>query len=296
MEFFDSKQEVIDIRLTQFGKRLLARGQFKPVFYQFFDDDILYNSEFASFSEEQNSAEERIIQTPRIKTMHVNSGIESSFKEEQRLIESGTLPVYQQIRENQEPEIAQKLLTYSLEKNEINSQEAPRFTVSLRGPSIEKTTDTLTVDGTPIPIPQLSMTSSYVITRDTRNTISEVPQTVMDSENYLELTSDTVEFLDKSIIKVSREDLVIDMNEFGVDLGLDNFEVEIYEIVEEEKTKKDGTKFIKEKLLRLANRKEIKKYFDIRTDSMVPGNYAPSPDGRSTPKGRGSTNKIRGGK
>ena len=46
MEFFDSKQEVIDVRLTQFGKRLLARGQFKPAFYQFFDDDILYNSEF----------------------------------------------------------------------------------------------------------------------------------------------------------------------------------------------------------------------------------------------------------
>lgn len=296
MEFFDSKQEVIDVRLTQFGKRLLARGQFKPAFYQFFDDDILYNSEFAGFSEEQNSAEERILLTPRIKTMHVNSGIESSFKDEQKLIESGTLPVYQQIRENQEPEIAQKLLTYSLEKNEINSQEAPRFTVSLSGPFIEKTTDTLTVDEVPIPIPQLSMTSSYVIIRDTRDAISEIPQSVIDSENYLELTSDNVEFLDKSVIKVNREDLVIDMDEFGVDLGLDNFEVEIYEIVEEEKTKKDGTKFIKEKLLRLANRKEIKKYFDIRTDSMVPGNHAQSRDGRSAPRGRDLPIHIRGGK
>ena len=45
-----------------------------------------------------------------------------------------------------------------------------------------------------------------------------------------------VEFLDKSKINVNRQDLVIDMNEFGVDLGLDNFEIEIYEIVEEEKT------------------------------------------------------------
>ena len=43
MEFFDSKQEVIDIRLTQFGKNLLARGFFKPVYYQFFDDDIKIN-------------------------------------------------------------------------------------------------------------------------------------------------------------------------------------------------------------------------------------------------------------
>jgi hypothetical protein len=126
MEFFDSKQEVIDIRLTQFGKRLLAKGAFKPVFYQFFDDDILYNSEKAGFSEEQNSAEDRILETPRLKTMHVNSGVETSFKQEQRLIESGSLPVYQEIKEDEQPQVAQKLLTYSLEKSEINSQEAPR--------------------------------------------------------------------------------------------------------------------------------------------------------------------------
>jgi len=86
------------------------------------------------------------------------------------------------------------------------------------------------------------------------------------------------------------------MNEFGVDLGLDNFEIEIYEIVEEEKTKKDGTKFIKENLLRLANRKEIKKYFDIRTDSMVPGEYLTSGDGRAAPRGRGLPIHQRGGK
>jgi len=104
MEFFDSKQEVIDIRLTQFGKKSIAKGSFKPVFYQFFDDDILYNSEYAGFSEEQNSAEDRILNnTPRIKTLHVNFGIETSFKEEQKLIESGQLPVYNIIKDDEDP-------------------------------------------------------------------------------------------------------------------------------------------------------------------------------------------------
>ena len=82
VEFFDSKQEVIDIRLTQFGKRLLTKGMFKPVFYQFFDDDILYNSEFCGFSEQQNETESRILETPRLKTLHVNFGIETDFKRE----------------------------------------------------------------------------------------------------------------------------------------------------------------------------------------------------------------------
>ena len=40
MEFFDSKEEVIDLQLTQFGRHLLSKGKFKPVYYSFFDDDV----------------------------------------------------------------------------------------------------------------------------------------------------------------------------------------------------------------------------------------------------------------
>lgn len=293
MEFFDSKQEVIDIRLTQFGKRLLAKGLFKPVFYQFFDDDVLYNGARANIIEKQNEAEQRILETPRLKTLHVNFGIEERFKEEQKLIDSGELPVYDIIKEDEQPEIAQKLLTYSLEKNEINSQEAPRFRLSLNGPYIYGRTDTLLVDGVTLPIPQLQMTSSYTIIRDQRNSLDEIPSSIVDSENYLELTSDQVEFLDKSTITTNRQDIIIDMQEFGVDLGLDNFEIEIFEITEEEKENKAGEKIIKETLKKLSTREEIKKYFDIKTDAMVQGNYSQSRDGRSSPRGRTQPFQLR---
>ena len=33
MQFFNQKEEVIDIQLTQFGKRLLSQGKFKPTYY-----------------------------------------------------------------------------------------------------------------------------------------------------------------------------------------------------------------------------------------------------------------------
>ena len=296
MEFFDSKQEVIDIRLTQFGKRLLAKGAFKPVFYQFFDDDILYNSEKAGFSEEQNSAEDRIIETPRLKTMHVNSGVETNFKQEQKLIETGSLPVYQQIKEDEQPQVAQKLLTYSLEKNEINSQEAPRLQLGLNGSYIYSTSSSLTIDGVTLPIPQLNLTSSYTIVRDTRNAIDKIPQVIVDSENYLELTADEVEFLDKSRIIIRRQDLIIDVDEFGVDLGLDNFEIEIFEITEEKKENPNGETVTKENLRKLSSRQEIKKYFDIRTDSMVSGFTARSRDGRRAPRGRSVPIHLRGDK
>ena len=35
MEFFDQKEEVIDVQLTQFGKHLLSKGRFKPEYYAF---------------------------------------------------------------------------------------------------------------------------------------------------------------------------------------------------------------------------------------------------------------------
>jgi len=67
MEFFDRKQEVIDIELTPSGKRLLQMGRFRPRYYAFYDDDIIYDGSYAGISEEQNGIEERIKETPRLK-------------------------------------------------------------------------------------------------------------------------------------------------------------------------------------------------------------------------------------
>ena len=80
MSFFDSKEEVFDVQLTQFGKKLLAMGVFRPTFYAFFDDDILYNAQKAGFSEKQNQTESRIIKdTPKLKTQHLTTGVVTSF-------------------------------------------------------------------------------------------------------------------------------------------------------------------------------------------------------------------------
>ena len=47
MKFFNPKEEVLDIQLTQQGKRLLSMGKFMPKYYAFYDDDILYDSSYA---------------------------------------------------------------------------------------------------------------------------------------------------------------------------------------------------------------------------------------------------------
>ena len=46
MTFFNRKEEVIDIQLTQYGKYVLSKGRFKPDCYAFFDDDIIYDTAY----------------------------------------------------------------------------------------------------------------------------------------------------------------------------------------------------------------------------------------------------------
>ena len=41
MTFFNKKEEVMEIQLTAYGKYLLSKGVFKPVYYTLSDDEVL---------------------------------------------------------------------------------------------------------------------------------------------------------------------------------------------------------------------------------------------------------------
>ena len=82
MTFFNRKEEVMDIQLTQYGKYLLTKGKFKPAFYAFSDDDIIYDTAYGGepkeFSEEPFN---RVSSVPRIKTIYNITSVEQSVKE-----------------------------------------------------------------------------------------------------------------------------------------------------------------------------------------------------------------------
>ena len=81
MTFFNKKEEVIDIELTPYGETLLSAGLFKPVYYAFFDDDILYDASGSTgVTETQNTIETRIQNdTPNLRPQYVFSGVESNL-------------------------------------------------------------------------------------------------------------------------------------------------------------------------------------------------------------------------
>jgi len=70
MEFFNKKEDVLDIELTPFGELLLSKGKFKPEYYAFFDDGVLYDSSYANVTEIQNETKKRIKEVPRLKTQY----------------------------------------------------------------------------------------------------------------------------------------------------------------------------------------------------------------------------------
>jgi hypothetical protein len=81
MEFFDKKEEVIDIQLTQYGKYLLSNGKFDPIFYAFYDDDVIYDTKYAAsgsgYGEDNTEIQKRILEVPRLKAQYMFTGRDS---------------------------------------------------------------------------------------------------------------------------------------------------------------------------------------------------------------------------
>ena len=66
MEFFNKKEEVIEIIMTHKGRQLFSSGKFNPTYYSFHDADITYED---NTNEEQNSIVPRIKETPTLKSI-----------------------------------------------------------------------------------------------------------------------------------------------------------------------------------------------------------------------------------
>ena len=67
MEFFDRKEDVIDIQLTPYGKSKLLEGVLKPAYYSFHDNDVVYSYKHANLNENVGEIHDRIVEYPRIR-------------------------------------------------------------------------------------------------------------------------------------------------------------------------------------------------------------------------------------
>ena len=87
MKFLNKKEQILQIELTQYGKHLLSKGVFSPTYYAFFDDNILYDSEFAGFVEHQNEINNRVIKdTPQLGAQYIFDSVEEQVRKVNKYI------------------------------------------------------------------------------------------------------------------------------------------------------------------------------------------------------------------
>lgn len=272
MSFFDKKEEVIDLQLTQYGKHLLSRGKFRPVYYCFYDDDILYDSTKAGFTEEQNDTETRILEeTPRLKTRHINYGVETfSMLDQSQAQESS--PYRSSIFEAQRNNIffdntlKNRDLLYRLADKEISTQAAPNYDVLSLDSEFKETEEVeyqqhLVNRGVIGNVPQLSSDISVLLIKNIENPMT--PRRITREDSF-DPTSERLVFADNTMLELQNSSLTLNIEENEVYDGTDNFMLEIYEMHPlPEGSEQDHY------LRRLDSMEEINYLFHIRTDNSV---------------------------
>lgn len=214
MSFMDPKEEVLDIELTQYGKYLLSKGKFKPAYYAFFDDDVLYDTEWSGYVENQNSSEERIIkETPQIKAQYLFHGAETEVKKINELVRSNVVELgSEKIQPTQEKNYASSA---PLGNSSLESLNAPSFDIKFLEGELSGSVYFLTGSYQMLKIPQLSSSIAF--------------KTFVGSENEEVLEGENIrKFSDGTFIKVEKDSILLQIDEKSIPFENENFDIEVF--------------------------------------------------------------------
>ena len=244
MEFFNRKEEVIDIQLTQYGKHLLSRGVFQPSFYAFYDDDVIYDSQYMSEGssdalESSTQISERIKTTPRIKSQYVFEGVDRTHTQ---ISKTNTMfnPILGKVL-NLEYTDEQKLeelakapsavdnhyaMSLPLGTSDGNSNKAPAWSMSFLNGQHSGSANYYTSSSGFVNIPQIEVAVQY------NTSVKQINEEV-DFNFDLENISSSEVFPDGTYIKIEEDYILIDLQEVNVPFDLKNYDLEVYDFQNE---------------------------------------------------------------
>jgi hypothetical protein len=252
MEFFNKKEEVLDLQLTQYGKHLLSVGKLNPAYYTLHDDNVIYDSEFSQGEELQNEARVRIqSDTPSMKTQYNFVSLDTMQSKPEDF---------------QDDKERTGVMTRPLATSNLGSDKIPSWNINTLGGIFltGSTTSVITSSASSIvqEIPQIGAEVIYRISPtmlDSEFTVDEIedvnngfadgiPQDILQGADIfygIELLADGSSFL------IDGDDLILQIVEDNAPMGNDNFEVEIFQV--ETETVDDITT---EKLIPMVFKKE----------------------------------------
>ena len=229
MKFLNKKEQVIDFKLTSYGHYLLSAGKFKPVYYGFYDDNVLYDGRYGFITESANSIHNRIKED----TQYMAS--QTHFEEvggASKIIDVGSVSYYSGD--------INPIMEYPRKDNfrfehmigdaylEGDTNVAPAWKiVALNGEITSSAQKDYTNN---LQIPQLNIQLNYrkkIINYGRNDSI----YASFDTGSIRRTVAKTRNFADGRKIELIREDLLLYAEELNTTLLVDNFDIEVFEIM-----------------------------------------------------------------
>lgn len=253
MTFFDKKEEVMSVELTQYGKYLLSKGKFKPIYYNFIDDDILYDSKYGNFEELNSNVSNRIRnETPSLKPQYVFSGVETKIKQsvnDSRIAAENLFTdfIKNTVNSIQQTPEKQYFSASPLGNSDLFSKYYPSWKVNFLKGNIESVKQIKSGSSPNLFIPEITTrTAKYKL-----KTARVDQDVILQPDEYITKT-----FEDSSFIRVIGDSIIIELKEENTAVMNSNFDVEFY-------IQEIDSETSEEKLIPL--------YFDQKNSSIVNG-------------------------
>jgi len=278
MTFFNPKEEVLDIKLTQYGKYLLSLGKWKPVYYAFFDNDVLYDGEAADLVEVQNDIEPRIQEnTPRQKTQYSFTSRETAFAQYYEARQDPTMSELERLKMQTSPDKLYSL-TAPLGTADLSLNKAPRFKLQLYAGTISGSSNVTGGSFQQLQIPQINMDLTY--TTQVKDLNEDATETMIDtgvvSPNQEAEELNLGVFHDGTYIAVTPANILLLLEEENTVFNKENFDIEVFKIENEIDRTTQESKEILTPLSFLPHHSPIKDGILRPTDKLEPV-YTPDP-------------------
>tara|TARA_R110001583_G_scaffold38386_3_gene124119 strand:+ start:731 stop:1768 length:1038 start_codon:yes stop_codon:yes gene_type:complete len=221
MKFLDKKEQVLDIQLTPYGEYLLSQGKLKPEYYAFFDDNILYEPQYAGYTDLQKDIESRIQEdTPQLESQIVFS--DRDLFARKGLTASDSLELKEEhIQTDSYHDRKRYGLQHQLGKSDILKTNAPAWSIDMLKSEISTSSR---VDEGELKhtshIPQLNATLTYVID-------------VVNDRRFISDSTLAVEYPNGQYLDIRPEYLLAQVIERNAEFAKENFDIEVFEVLTE---------------------------------------------------------------
>jgi len=234
-KFINKKEQVFDLKLTSYAKYLMSIGKFKPAFYAFYDDNVLYNKKFTdnTTTENQNNVDKRIKEeTQYLESLVLFRSVERTLTEN-----VGNMTDYYNALEVPNRSIIPDPDVFKINSSigdafyQGDKDKVPSWKVVALQSKISSSQ--LADDANDSLIPQVNVVATYRTEVKSKELYDSFASRLVnfDSSNNNIVPTFTQPFSDGKFISLERQDPVFYVEELNTELLTKNFDVEIFEVL-----------------------------------------------------------------